>query len=121
MKKVIGHATTEKVTATKILYAYMARMSGDDECPGRNFGDSSQYTNWILDSGSTCPMTPDVSDFIPGQLEDTYKHIKVADRHHITAKQKGQVRIKMCDNNGDPFIATLHNLLLTPDQRDRLF
>ena len=27
----------------------------------------------------------------------------------------------MCDNNGDPFIATLHNVLLAPDLCDRLF
>ena len=27
----------------------------------------------------------------------------------------------MCDNNGDPFIATLHNILLEPDFCDILF
>ena len=27
----------------------------------------------------------------------------------------------MCDNHGDPFIATLHNVLLAPDLCDRLF
>ena len=27
----------------------------------------------------------------------------------------------MCDNNGDTFIATLHNVLLAPDLCDRLF
>ena len=27
----------------------------------------------------------------------------------------------MCDDHGDPFIATLHNVLLAPDIRDRLF
>ena len=39
-------------------------------------------------------MTPQVSDVIPGSLEDTYKDIEVADRHHITVKQKGRVQIK---------------------------
>ena len=66
-------------------------------------------------------MTPQVSDFIPGLLEDTDKHIEVADVHHVTAKQKVQVQIKMCNNNGDPFIATLHSKLLVPDICDRLF
>ena len=42
-------------------------------------------------------------------------------RHHTTVKQKGKVRIKMCDNNRYPFIATLYNILLAPDLRDRLF
>ena len=27
----------------------------------------------------------------------------------------------MCNNNGDPFIATLHNVLLAPNICDRLF
>ena len=96
-------------------------MSGNDKCPSGNFGDTSQLTYWIVDSGATCDMTPEVSDFIPGSLEDTDKHIEVADGHHVTAKQKGQVRIKMCDDHGDPFIATLHNVLLAPDLCDRLF
>ena len=33
------------------------------------------------------------SDLIPGLLEDTDKHIEVADGHHVTAKQKVQVGI----------------------------
>ena len=72
----------------------MARMSGNDECPSEKYGDSSQLTNWILDSGATCQMTPEVQDFIPGSLEDTYKYIEVTDGHNIIAKQKGQVQIK---------------------------
>ena len=66
-------------------------------------------------------MTPEVSYFVPVSLEYTDKYIEVADRHHVTAKQKGQVRIKMCDNNGKPFIATFHNVLLAPDLCNRLF
>ena len=57
-------------------------------------------------------MTPEFSDFIPGSLEDMYKYIEVAYRHHVTAKQKEQVRIKMCNNNRAPLIATLHTVLL---------
>ena len=50
------------------IYASMERMSGNDECTSENVGDSSQFTNWILDYGATCHMTPEVSDFIPGSL-----------------------------------------------------
>ena len=46
--------------------------------------------------------------FIPGSLEDTDKYIEVADGHHVTEKQKGQVQIKMCNDNRNTFIATLH-------------
>ena len=66
-------------------------------------------------------MTPEVSDFIPGSLEDTDKYIEVADGHHVTSKQKGQVQIQMCNDNGKSFIATLYNVLLAPELCDRLF
>ena len=81
------------------IYASMARMYSDDERKSVKYGDSSQLTNWILDLGPTCNMTPEVLNFIPGKLEDTDKYIEVADGHHVTAKQKGQVRIQMCDDN----------------------
>ena len=66
-------------------------------------------------------MTPQVSDFIPGSLEDTDKYIKVADVHHAPENQKGKVQIKMRDNNRDTFITTLRNILLETDLCDRLF
>ena len=99
----------------------MARMSSNDERKSEMYGDSSQLTNWILDSRATCHMTPEVSDFIPGSLEDTDKYIEVADGHHVTAKEKGQGRIQMCDDNGKSFIATLHNVLLALDLCNGLF
>ena len=74
-----------------------------------------------MDSGATCHITPEVSDFIPGSLEDMDKHIEVMDGHHVTMKQKGQVQIKIYDNTGYPFIATLHNVLLALYLCDRLF
>ena len=66
-------------------------------------------------------MTPEISYFIPGSLEDTDKYIEVADGNHVTTKQKGPVQIKICDDNGKTFIATLYNILLAPDLCDRLF
>ena len=73
----------------------MARMSDNEESPSIDFCDSSQLTNLILDSGATYHMTLQISDFIPGSLEDTDKYIEVADIHHITSKQKLQVRINV--------------------------
>ena len=67
----------------------MERMSSNDERSSEKYGDSLQFTNWILDLGATCHMTPEVSDLIPGSLEDTDKYIEVAEGHNITAKQKG--------------------------------
>ena len=74
------------------IYASMARMYSDNERKSVKYGDSQQLTNWILNSGATCHMTPEVTDFIPGSSEDTDKLIEVADRHHVTAKQKGSLR-----------------------------
>ena len=68
------------------VYASMSRMSNDDKHENKYYGDSSQLTNWILDSGATCHMTLEVTDFIPGSLEDTGKFIEVADGHHVMAK-----------------------------------
>ena len=71
------------------IYASMARISIDDKRESKEYGDSSQLTNWILDSGATCHMTPEFTDFISGSLEDTDKFIEVADGHQVIAKQKG--------------------------------
>ena len=49
------------------------------------------------------------------------KYIEVSDGHLVTAKQTGEAQIKMCDNNGKPFIAMLYNLLFVPDSCDQLF
>ena len=67
------------------IYASMVRMSSDDQRKIVKYDDSSQLTNWILDLGATCHMTPEVSDFIPGTLEDTDKYTEVTYGHHVTA------------------------------------
>ena len=48
------------------IYASMVHMSSDDELKSGPYGDSLQLTNWILDLGATCHMTPEVKYFIPG-------------------------------------------------------
>ena len=61
-------------------------MSSNHERSSEKYGDSSKLTNWILDLGAPCQMTPEVSDFIPGSLEDTDKYVEVAEGNHVTAK-----------------------------------
>ena len=120
MKKLIVHDNGKNNSDQKI-YASIARMASNDECPSGSFGDNLQLTNWILDSGATCHITLEVSYLIPCSLEGTDKQIEVADGHHVTVKQKGQVQIKMCGDHGDPFIATFNNVLLASDLCNRLF
>ena len=103
------------------IYASMERMFVNDKCSSRDFGDSSLLTNWILDSGETCHMTPQVSDFIPGLVEDTDTYIEVADGQYTMTKKKDKVEIRMCDDNGDTIIAILHNIVLALDLCSMLF
>ena len=72
----------------------MACISSNYNISSRDFNDSSQLTNMILDLGSMCHMKPQVYNLIPGSLEDTYKYIEVADGNYITVNQKLQVKIK---------------------------
>ena len=74
-----------------------------------------QLTYWILDSGATCHMTPNIPDFIPGSLVETEIYIKVADIHYATSNQTGQGQISMHNYNGKPFISTVYNVLFAPD------
>ena len=62
-----------------------------------------------------------VSYFIPGPLEYKDEYIEVSDGNHVTAKQKGQVQLRMCNDNVDSFITTLNSVLLASDLCDTLF
>ena len=52
---------------------------------------------------------------------ETDKYIKDADKNLITAKQTGQFKIKMRNDNGKTFIAIVYNVLLAPELCYRLF
>ena len=83
MKKVNQVCDNGKNNSDQKIYVSMAHISDNDEYLSGNFGDSSQLTNWILDSGAACHITTEVWDFIPGLLEDVDKHIEVLDVHHV--------------------------------------
>ena len=80
----------------------MARMSSNAESPRRDFGDRSQLTNWVFDSGMTFHMASDVSNFIRGLLVEIYKYIEVAYGHFFTAKITEKVQIKCKIIMGNP-------------------
>ena len=98
----------------------MARIPSNIEIPSIDFVDSSQLTNWILDSGLTCHTTPDISDSVPDSLVEKDKYIEVADQNFVTEKQTGEVQIKMCNDNSRPFISELYNILFAPGLCDQL-
>ena len=105
----------------QIIYASMERFSSNDESSSRNFGDSLQLNNWVLDSRTTCNMTPKDSYIIQGLLEDMDKYIEAVDEHYATENQKGQVKIRVCDDIRNILIATLHYVLLAPDLCNGVF
>ena len=65
----------------------MTGMSSNDESTSKYFGESSQLTNLILDSGATCHMTPQIQNFFPSSLEEIDKYIEVAGGHYVMAKK----------------------------------
>ena len=66
----------------------MVHMSTNAEITRRSYGDNSHLTNFILNLGETCKMTPDISDFIPGSLVETDKYIEVADGNFSQRKKR---------------------------------
>ena len=60
-------------------------MSSNDKSYNRYFGENFQLTNWILDSGATFHMTPQVTKLILGLLEETDKILKL--RMEITSRR----------------------------------
>ena len=96
-------------------------MSLNLELPRRYFADSSQLTNWILGSGATCHMTPEISDFVPSSLLEIDKYIEVEDSHLVTEKKTREVQIKMRNAYGKAFTATLYNVPFSPELCDKLF
>ena len=54
-------------------------------------------------------------------MVETDEYIEFAGVNFFTAKQTGEVQIKICDNTGKIFVATLYNVLLSPELCNQLF
>ena len=65
----------------------MAHMYTNEETPRKDYGERLQLTNYILDAGATCHMTPEISDFIPGLLVETDEYVEISG-NLVTAKQQ---------------------------------
>ena len=50
------------------IYTSMTYIYSNAEISSRDFGDRSQLTYWILDSGANCHPVPEISGFIPGSM-----------------------------------------------------
>ena len=120
MKKVILHAKTAKITVNKIY------MPLSHVCLALTNVQVKIWWQFAIDQlefGFWSNMTHDTRSFIfySRFIRRYGKHVEVVYRHYFTAKQKGQVQVKMCDDNRKLFIATLHNVLFPPDLCNRIF
>ena len=57
----VNHAcNNSKNNGDQKIYTSMAQMSSSDKRSSEKCGHSLQLTNWILNYGATCHMTPEV-------------------------------------------------------------
>jgi hypothetical protein len=83
-------------------------------------GDPCNLNNYLPDSGATQHMTPRSADLI-NVVEGQNLGVGVADGHIIKCSTTGDVLIKMLDDNGDEFTATLKDVMYVPGLSRRLF
>ena len=70
----------------------MAHMSTNAESHRRNYGENSQLTYLILDSGASYHITPEISNFIPDSSVETNKYIEVSEGN--SSQQNRQRKLK---------------------------
>ena len=63
MKKIIVHATKAITITTKGYIQLWHACLLMTNVLVETFGDSLQFTNWILDYGATCHITPEFKTF----------------------------------------------------------
>ena len=80
----------------------MARIPTNGESPRRDYGYSLKLTNWFLESGETCHMTTDISNFIPGSLVKTDKYIEFSYGNFVIAGETEEVQIKCVTKIANP-------------------
>lgn len=74
---------------------------------------------WILDSGATCHVSCDRSDFI--ELNENHKEsIKVANGDEVTAVGKGKISLCMINDKGELSRVVMHDVLFVPSIKTKL-
>jgi transposase InsO family protein len=88
--------------------------------PISEIGDPCNLNNYLPDSGATQHMTPRSADLI-NVVEGQNLGVEVADGHIIKCSTTGDVPIKMQDDDGEEFTATLKDIMYVPGLSRRLF
>jgi len=86
----------------------------------QEIGDPRNLNNYLPDSGATQHMTPCLADLVDTG-EGQKLGVEVADGHIIKCTTTGNTRISMQDDNGNPFNATLSEVMDIPGLSRHLF
>ena len=98
------------------IYAYMARMSSNDERSSEKYGDSSQLTNWILDSGATCHFRCVSEDHTIAKCPKPPKDNEKRQRQ-VRFNEKGNRACENGENNDEHKIYTSMARMSSNDER----
>ncbi len=86
----------------------------------QDVGNPCDLNNYLPDSGATQHMTPRLMD-LTNVVEGQGLGVEVADGHIIKCSTTGDVIIRMQDDNGSNFTATLKDVMYIPGLSRRLF
>ena len=74
----------------------------------------NDLSNWVMDGGCKCHMTPILSDFLPNTFVHENKLVEVADNSSIPAESSGNIHLHVFKESHEKFILTLQNILYVP-------
>ena len=86
-----------------------------------NLESHHDINNWLIDSGASKHMTPNLNDFDCDSLEPTGKIVTIADGTELQCHRFGKVTLRMHSDFGQEFYAKLQDVLYVPGLARRLF
>ena len=103
----------------------MAQMSNVGRKPKTVTPVEILYThdlsNWVMDSGATCHMTPYESDFEHNSVSHTQKGVEDADGHNVPANLSSTILIRTKNDAGENITICLIAVLCVPHLERHLF
>ena len=107
-----GNATTSREITLRnsnldAEQANMVQLSNVGRKPLKettNIPPAHDLLNWVMDSGTTCHMTPYKSDFENDSIKSIKQVVEVADGHNIPAEFSGTILIQTKNDAGERII-----------------
>ena len=86
-----------------------------------SIGESKSLSNWIVDSGATCHICNNDSQFLNLNSLEKPMDITLGDGHSLKATKQGVVEIAVKTPNGKERKCVLHDVIHVPDLSYNLF